>query len=56
MLFGFTLEEEMYERPCIVDDSKNSRKISIFTCEDTIQVESYKEEPFIIASLCVPHF
>ena len=28
---GLTLEEEIYERPCIVDDSKNSRKISIFT-------------------------
>ena len=25
-----TFEEEMYERPCIVDDSKNSLKISIF--------------------------
>ena len=30
-LMGLTLEEEIYERPCIVDDSKNSRKISIFT-------------------------
>ena len=31
MEIGLTLEEEIYERPCIVDDSKNSRKISIFT-------------------------
>ena len=28
---GLTFEEEIYDRPCIVDDSKNSRKISIFT-------------------------
>ena len=26
---GLTLEEDMYERPCIVDDSKNSLRISI---------------------------
>ena len=31
MLLGLTFEEDMYERPCIVDDSKNSLKISIFT-------------------------
>ena len=28
---GLTLEEEMYARPCMVDDSRNSFKISIFT-------------------------
>ena len=33
MLLGLTLDEEMYDRPCIVDDSRNSLKISIFTKE-----------------------
>ena len=33
MLSGLTLDEEMYDRPCIVDDSRNSLKISIFTKE-----------------------
>ena len=59
-IFAFTLEEEIYERPCIVDDSKNSRKISIFIdgvafiggkrCKDrclvfsTLDVSSYSNQ------------
>ena len=52
MLSSLTFEEDMYERPCIVDDSKNSLKISIFT----LAVRWQCEWNHCFSVMWIPHF
>ena len=44
MLFKLTFVDDMYIRPCIVDDSRNSLRISILQSWDNLKSPSLKSQ------------